>query len=509
MAARHFAPQQAPAEKPVPELGWARRRRDHFVEIAARFWGKLRTFYQVLLLVRFSLLLGVVGGLVLVVNDQAQDVVRSLGEDPDWRIAWLVAATLAGAGVAWWSARVMFYFEFDNPASAPGAFPRVKEHLPRAIGALALVLVAIALATAGMSYGSMLAGPALWLFGLTVLFLALAGAFVYVAAKRRHWFRIHEARPEGLRSLRQLHRQAWLPLALAQAVGFGLMILFAYQAVWLAPKMGTAAIGLLAVLGLIPAGTLLVYGGNRARLPVVTLVLAWAALSTWIADNHYVRLNAGMKSSAPPDPAAAPATAAAPGAAVAADADPASAPAATAAHGSDPRPAATDTLAPDPAVVFGKWLEGLQPAADGKVPVVIVAAEGGGIRAPYWTALVLGELQDQAAGAGLDFTRHVFAISGVSGGSLGAATFAALVANRGVAPKVTKSCTVDGGVERKGVRLRAEGVLDHVSCRLRSRSCCFRICFSSSCLSRSSTTARSRSSMPSRRHGKTANRTSG
>jgi hypothetical protein len=54
---------------------------------------------------------------------------------------------------------------------------------------------------------------------------------------------------------------------------------------------------------------------------------------------------------------------------------------------------------------------------------VLVAAEGGGIRAAYWTAASLANLQDE-----FPFLRnHVFAISGVSGGAVGAALFAKLV----------------------------------------------------------------------------------
>ena len=61
----------------------------------------------------------------------------------------------------------------------------------------------------------------------------------------------------------------------------------------------------------------------------------------------------------------------------------------------------------------------------GKIhPLFIVATEGGGIRAAYWTATVLGELQDKNP----TFASHVFAISGVSGGSLGALVFDALLA---------------------------------------------------------------------------------
>lgn len=56
-------------------------------------------------------------------------------------------------------------------------------------------------------------------------------------------------------------------------------------------------------------------------------------------------------------------------------------------------------------------------------PVFVASAEGGGIRAACWTAGVLGALQDAEPA----FSDHLLGISGVSGGSLGAATFVALV----------------------------------------------------------------------------------
>ena len=55
-------------------------------------------------------------------------------------------------------------------------------------------------------------------------------------------------------------------------------------------------------------------------------------------------------------------------------------------------------------------------------PVYIVAAEGGGIYAAYRTATFLTSLQDQCP----RFAHHLFAISAVSGGSLGASVYGAL-----------------------------------------------------------------------------------
>jgi len=55
-------------------------------------------------------------------------------------------------------------------------------------------------------------------------------------------------------------------------------------------------------------------------------------------------------------------------------------------------------------------------------PIYVIAAQGGGIYAAYHTATFLAAMQDRCPG----FAQHVFAISAVSGGSLGAAAFAAL-----------------------------------------------------------------------------------
>jgi hypothetical protein len=53
-------------------------------------------------------------------------------------------------------------------------------------------------------------------------------------------------------------------------------------------------------------------------------------------------------------------------------------------------------------------------------PVIVIAAEGGGIRAAAWTARVLEGLHFDAKNAGKNFDAHVRLISSVSGGSTGA-----------------------------------------------------------------------------------------
>jgi len=75
---------------------------------------------------------------------------------------------------------------------------------------------------------------------------------------------------------------------------------------------------------------------------------------------------------------------------------------------------------------------------DGRHAVVLVTAAGGGIRAAYWSAAVLTQLQDlrrkqlqdlrrnQLQDLQRDFDRYVFAISAVSGGALGASAYKGL-----------------------------------------------------------------------------------
>jgi hypothetical protein len=63
-------------------------------------------------------------------------------------------------------------------------------------------------------------------------------------------------------------------------------------------------------------------------------------------------------------------------------------------------------------------------------PVYIVSTQGGGIYAAYHSATALSKLSDTIP----NFSDHVFAISSVSGGSIGASVYAALVKNAEDAP---------------------------------------------------------------------------
>jgi hypothetical protein len=70
---------------------------------------------------------------------------------------------------------------------------------------------------------------------------------------------------------------------------------------------------------------------------------------------------------------------------------------------------------------------------DGRIPVYLVSAEGGGIRAAYWSAAVLAEIDAKSKG---EFRKHILAFSGVSGGSLGVATYATAAFRDNTSPEM-------------------------------------------------------------------------
>lgn len=103
--------------------------------------------------------------------------------------------------------------------------------------------------------------------------------------------------------------------------------------------------------------------------------------------------------------------------------------------GSNQAPAAADSRPElDPALVA--WLgqlckpgEAFPSSCSGPDPLTVyfVSAEGGGIRAAYWPALVLAQLSARIPG----FDQRTFSLSGVSGGAIGASVYRACRARHG------------------------------------------------------------------------------
>lgn len=335
-----------------------------------------------------GVLLALLGGV-----EQIHEVVRVLTAD-----ALLLRGGEGTTGILLWTFfllylltwTLLFWSEFAIHHRIPGPWLRAG---PLRLAARALPTVLAALPWVGAGLALQGAAGGLTANGLfLVLALQLAVAFAGVASLayyHRNWWNavIRREPPPPPRSFGPLpdaigHRGlVGLSLAFCLAL-FGLAL---WNPWWLGAQLGTVGILLAACVALLPALTWLTSAPQMPRWHVLSLLLALAV--AWSAadlnDNHPVR----------------------------------------------PLHQQREDFVPfqDLDSAFASWLAARAQAYQGRsMPVVLVAAEGGGIRAAYFTAMVLATLQDRCPA----LAGQVFAISGVSGGSVGAAIFTGLVQQR-------------------------------------------------------------------------------
>lgn len=424
-----------------------------------RPWWFVRGYVHALGPARFSLFVALVVGALFLFNQQGTEIFRSLAERErdGWalntgQIAWFFGALLVWSLQTWYWARLLLGFEFGD-ATVPPTYRQgrlitlSREHAPRVLGVLPPVTIAIAcffLAPQGYDdatragHGTILV---LRLFGVGAMVMAagLYGGFLL----RRKWLL---ARSRGTAADAQLSQPRYRHLSefladgntrwvvLTSIVLSGVLVLnFLFYPVESGLAIGSGAILCLAAAAWVCFGSLIVWLSDRLRLPLIGFLVAWVLFCSLWNDNHLIRL-------VPPETAAPNAT---PGAAMTVH----------------KRWAQTPPDAPV-ATAFAQWATTLPPDVAAAPPggpkplrpVFIVATEGGGIRAAYWTALVLGALQDESwdnirawqskhpgQGTPPDFASGLFAISGVSGGSLGAAVFDALLADDATYPLADKA----------------------------------------------------------------------
>lgn len=430
---------------------------------------------------RFSALAAILGAVPLLVVPQGQDILQRLaeGSDPVTRVAFSVLAVVFAAIAVWRCGRVLVDFRLSNDEAWAAGDPWARhfaEQIPRVLG-VALPAIAglafakeagsvdaagyIAVAAIGLLFS---AWASEWLNGLGITLIdwlklprhwnevptfssRIAGAIIacagagaavlfyrgmpwaifgpltnderatrtltfaawlcYVAAwvfylyvyfrvgrnlaKRRRFAPAN--REEFAKRLATLSDERYgavdldvakdrkyaLPVAAIALVSLGVVVVFAIYPV----RVGRA-IGPLWVLGLFAAntvffGSIAVWLYARFHVPIVRLGLAAAVLFGLWNENHRVRTV------------------------------------------SDSLPVVTARKTLD--AHLDEWLASPNHVGKARVPVVLVAAAGGGLRAAYWTAATLATLQDGDS----TFAGDVFAISGVSGGSVGAALFTSLV----------------------------------------------------------------------------------
>jgi hypothetical protein len=360
-------------------------------------WQRVRDVGAIVHPCRFSVFVVVAGGALLLATSQGRELAVGLPEGGFPRGLAFHACVLLWAFQSWYWSRLLLDVTFGidrGGNSYPSHAVWALRQTPRVVALAAYGVAGIALALAQAWWHlAALAGVGALFYALLVRQLALTdalhrmfgdGARRIIGDPRQRVFRLGDLPPFSKAVL-------WGSFALAAF--FTLRVLI--DPVAFGWALGAAAVPFLGFALIVPVGSLLVYwshlGGappgalDRRGYPVVTLLVLWAAVIGAVVDRHAVRITAPMTAA-------------------------------------DPGPAAREAL-PDAAE---RWhAQAARAARSDAPPLVIVATAGGGLRAAYWTATVLGRLQDEAP----DFRAYLFGISGVSGGGLGAAVFVTLLAD--------------------------------------------------------------------------------
>lgn len=352
-------------------------------------WSRVRRYYTFLLPLRFSALALLIFWFALGWSDQGRDVIAGLLEkDPSGRgVAehgwqwWFYAplVTVLALQIWFWS-RQLLRLRFAGHSS-PQQYPRTTVLIPRLLG---LASYAIAFGAIGrIAWHAWGDRRAPWgaMLGLSAMLVGFAAVFVVFCVLRRRWL---DTNRRG-NVMEQAESALGLPRSTRGVlVASTLAALLFFVAATFRPQetgtVGSSAILLVTMAFWVSFGSTLVYLAGRTKIPLLTALLVLAAIASRSNDNHVVSVLT---------------------------------------RGVPERPTVRQA--------FDAWYDRLERDRPGAPhPVFIAAAEGGGIRAAYWAATVLAALSDDVP----EFREHLFAISGVSGGSLGATLFDALLAKQ-------------------------------------------------------------------------------
>lgn len=351
-----------------------------------RLWHAAQRLYRFLLPVRFSVIALAVVAIAFLATGQGHDILAHIAEDDPTgatpphtaqRAGFIIGVIFLALQVWYWSRQLLHAPGMPGDPEA-AEYPRLSAWLPRSLGACTFVIAIVALLRIARSYRG--GDPVFELRRMaTILAVAMIAFFIFVIVRRK---RIGEEayRRSDLNS-RSTLTKVMLGLSLAAALVLFIWSTFFVQST---VEIGSATVVLFSFALSVPVGSVLIWLGQRRNVPVLTFLLLWALIISPLADNHVI----------------------------------------------ETLPANVHDR-PNVSRAFDAWFERLQaqrgPGPDGRWPVVLVATEGGGIRAAYWTAAVLTSLTDTIP----TFAEHTFAISGVSGGALGSTVYGALLVRRG------------------------------------------------------------------------------
>ncbi|MDH5633525.1 MAG: hypothetical protein OEZ10_11090 [Gammaproteobacteria bacterium] len=336
---------------------------------------------------RFSLIT-LLAGCVLLLVGQGQDLIISTAEHANKliMIALFVGSTLLWAMSAALWARILMWTEFPGTPHDNPFLDDYRRQVPRYIALLPFLVVILASWKAGAPATDFI-GPALV---TGIIFLS----YFYrreIFQKSAHLLKMKTDRfdrPElqatpaiDLLSPMQ-SMKAWVGrFAFATTLAGLVLLLWGIVSPLTLGSLFNALI-LIMIWGatFLPLGSWITFTANKTGLPLVTLSLVLAVIFSAWNDNHAIR----------------------------------------------PLKRETQAQRISASELVDRWADNHCQKKGTTVdcgPMVIVATAGGGIRAAYWTGLVLGTLEDEIPG----FNDRLLAISGVSGGSLGAAVYGGVV----------------------------------------------------------------------------------
>lgn len=322
------------------------------------------------------LLLGV-GCFAFVVTEQGQDMLQAMREIFYTRhegVGYVIKFSIAlvvWSAITWCSSRILLMVLEIRTKAAKGVAQWSIRNMPAILGAVPLFGIAFAFSKQDAYRAT--------------LFYALLGTVACYL-----FFQIEKRFSKNNPGFFSQHKQQLGRFA-SRIVEYGTLFTFIFSllfvfmpvewdfAEWLQP--GT--IILVSLTGWTVFGNVLVYLGIRSRMPVFAIIAVYVIGCSLLNDNHAIRL--ADKKEKPERPEIIP-------------------------H-------------------FKEWLSRRVQLHPGNtnIPVIVVAAQGGGIRALDWTGSVLDECNTQLPG----FSNHIYAISGVSGGSVGGTMYAGYLRDNG------------------------------------------------------------------------------
>ena len=348
-------------------------------------WNDLRAMLERTAGVLFALVLTLLAGFALAFMDQGVDLVRTVGEDSSAPAAgrqFAFAVTLFFLGVqAWFWPRMIIESNYGRDRKQWRP-RRLLEWTPRVLGVLPFVFALIALWR----------GPSPETYAVIGLVVLGLGLFVFLVLRTRLFGR---ARGRFWRDL----GPAWAIFSFALAVLA--MVAVTVWPVDLPVLIGAPAVVFLAFGLFIPPTLTLIQLSRGFRLPMFGALLLLAVVASSWLDNHMVGARAAWTA---------------------------------------------EVRAPDQPVslwrAYGIWRAQAQGARapDGSLPIVLVASEGGASRAGFWTGEALSALSARFP----DFHKSVFAISSVSGGSVGAVGYVAALDEARSGSKVPLETRISG-----------------------------------------------------------------